>query len=366
MNSLTPVYFPGTDIYSIRQYPVFLLFQNLHLIKPVEDDPAEAGRKSSDTFINSGFCQVHTPCPLGENRSRFLHLVEDIRIRKDDYAAQLSALTLAGTGASYEDEASEASIISSLLDPGGLEAKAEQLKREEELWQARLVLAIGEILDIEDEEIAKNLAVLEDEQTGLFKKLHGDIYSDEEESPFEELSQLESHLITSHSGNLKTRFNSWKTLFFESDLDKGVIFLTQSKDGGEIMLELYEKMTGNPAPLLQGLELPGLVGWNGEEAHAKVTQFTINNSALLELLHGQFTQITTEENYQAKAAELSAAFTETANQWNRHLENAFPAKQYGRIPVSLYIFPRISCKAIAEETMPTPDSSENGLLLIVD
>lgn len=367
MNSLTPVYFPGTDIYSIRQYPVFLLFQKIHLIRPVEDDPVDPGRKPSDTFINSGFCQVHTPCPLGENRSRFLHLVEDIRTRKDDYAAQLSSLTLAGMTRSINNsEDSETSIISSLLSPGVLEAKAEQQKKEEKLWQARLVLAIGEILDIEDEEIARNLATLEDDQAGLFKELHGDSDSVDEESPFAELSQLESNLMTSHSGNINNRFNSWKALYLESGFDNGEIFLTQNKAGGEIILELYEKITGQQAPHLTGLELPGLIGWSGEEAHANVTHYSQNNSELLSRLHGLFTEVAAAGDYPTGQSEINTAFSKTARQWCRQLEIDFPAEEYGRIPVTVHIFPSLSCKAIVGNAEIAGDRSSNGLLVVVD
>ena len=367
MNSLTPVYFPGTDIYSIRQYPVFLLFQRIHLISPVEDDPADPGGKPSDTFINSGFCQVHTPCPLGENRGRFLHLVEDIRTRKDDYAAQLSSLTLAGMTRTIDNnEDSETSIISSLLSPGVLEAEAEQQEREEKLWQARLVLAIGEILDIEDEEIARNLAILEDEQAGLFKELHGDSDSDDEESPFGELSQLESNLMTSHSGNLDNRFNSWKALYLESGFDNGELFLTPSKSGGEIMLELYDKITGLQPPQLTGLELPGLIGWSSEEAYAKAIQYSQDNSDLLSELHGLFTELAAVGDYPTKQSEIDGAFNKTAKKWCEQLEIEFPAQKYGRIPVTLHIFPALSCKAIVGNAEDIDDRSFNGLLVVVD
>ncbi len=162
MNSLNTLYFPGTDIYSIRQYPIFLLFQKIHLINPVEAKIADSNDESTDSFIKSGFCQVHTPCPLGENRNRFLHLVDDIRNRKDDYAAQLSSLVLAGkTGPSAVDEDSEGAILNFLRTPINQQAKLVQVEKEEKLWQARLVLSIGEILDREEEEIARNLAVLD-------------------------------------------------------------------------------------------------------------------------------------------------------------------------------------------------------------
>ncbi len=100
----------------------------------------------------------------------FLHLVEDIRNRKDDYAAQLSSLILASkSGSTAEIEDSEQSIMDSLVTPKDLQEKSLLAAKEEKLWQARLVLAIGEILDQEEEEIARNLAMLDDDQAELLR-----------------------------------------------------------------------------------------------------------------------------------------------------------------------------------------------------
>jgi hypothetical protein len=116
MNSLKTLYYPGTAIISLRQYPIFLLFQNVLILSPVESDPIENGKESPDSFIKSGFCQVHTPHPLGKERNRFLRLVEDIKTRKDDYSAQLSSLTLAAmTAVAGQEEETERSITRSLF-----------------------------------------------------------------------------------------------------------------------------------------------------------------------------------------------------------------------------------------------------------
>jgi len=129
MNSLKTVLFPATVIHSIRQYPIFLLFSQINIIAPVESHEQEMPEESTDTFINSGLCQVDTPCPLGENLDRFLHLVADIRTRKDDYAAQLSSLTLAAMSSSHSSgEQSERAIINEFLTPKRLKRRRKETK----------------------------------------------------------------------------------------------------------------------------------------------------------------------------------------------------------------------------------------------
>lgn len=367
MNSLNTLYFPGTDIYSIRQYPIFLLFQKIHLIKPVEEDPKDSAEESPDSFIKSEFCQVHTPCPLGENRDRFLHLVEDIKNRKDDYAAQLSSLLLASkSGPSTIDVDSERSIINSLLTPQDLQAKSLQAEKEEKLWQARLVLAIGQILDQEEEEIARNLAMLEDDQAWLFKELHGDIEAIEEDSPFAELSQLESNLSAANSGNIKKRYNGWRTLFLESTMQECEIFLTTSQDGGDLLLEAYEKITNLPASCVADLELPGLIGWNSAEAFQSVTSYCEKNKGLLTRIHEALADLSQRETFNEQEIKKDNAFDAISEEWNVQLETVFPAKQFGRVSVKCYLFPGFTCSTLIGKTKSETAKPKNGLLVVVD
>jgi hypothetical protein len=372
MNSLNTLFFPGTEIYSIRQYPIFLLFQKLHLIKPVEDDPAGSGDEFSDSFIKSGFCQVHTPCPLREHRDRFLHLIEDIKNRKDDYASQLSSLVLAAnSGSSAIDEDSERGIIASLLTPDDQKEKALVADKEGKLWQARLVLAIGEILDLEEEEIAANLAILEDDQAGLFRALHGETEELEEDNPFAELNQLENNLVAANTGNIKSRFSAWKTLFFESDMQECEIFLTTSQDGGDLLLELYEQKTNRPAPLFATLELPGLIGWNSTEASQAVASFHEKNRGLLSRIQENFADLSQKDDLLNNEAMNSNAFAAITEEWNTQLENVFPADKFGRIPVRCYLFPGLACSRVIGKLQSKNSQSKNGepkngLLVIAD
>lgn len=367
MNSLDTLYFPGTDINSVRQYPIFLLFQRVHLLIPVEGDPVEGGVESPDSFIKSGFCQVHTPCPLGRDRNRFLHLVEEIKTRKDDYAGQLSSLTLAAMsgGPARAEEESERSIVRSLLPTGEPAAQRQDLDNLEILWQARLVLAIGELLDNEEEEIALNLAQLEDEEKKLFMQLQGEDDRDDEENPFAELTVLKDKLRGSHVGNISNRFKAWKTLFLAATMAECPIFLTTSPDGGDLMLESFEKRTGRPAPLVARLELPAFVGWNSAEAGQTVRDFTADNGALLARLEEKLVaflgMVATPESL---AAEVSA-FTSLNEAWHQLLAADFPEERFGRIQVRIFLFPGFPGAALLGKTPETAKQHSNGLLAVV-
>jgi hypothetical protein len=361
MNSLKTLIFPATAIHSIRQYPIFLLFDKIHMISPVEAGEIDPTENSTDSFINSGLCQVDTPCPLGESRKRFLHLVEDIRSRKDDYAAQLSALTLTGMSSLKETgEESERAIINGFITPKDQSGEQTEKRHEAKLWQARLVLAIGEILDAEEEEIARNLAALEDKTAGLFDALHGETDDLDESSPLSELSQLTSKFSAAHGGNMAKRLTSWTQLFAESKLTDADVFLTTSQDVHDIIVESYNNSAKpDSAPRrLEGLELPGLIGWSEKEAMQAVQEFQANNSQLI----SQFNNVlgALQEDVQTNRDD----WENIVSALNSELENSFPKQHWGRLSVTATIFNRCSISSLLNVTT-TSQPAKNAILLVI-
>jgi hypothetical protein len=365
MNSLNTLYFPGTTVNSLRLYPIFLLFQKVHLLSPVEDSSETGDNESPDSFIKSGFCQVHTPCPLGKDRNRFLRLVADIKAGKDDYAAQLSSLTLAGmNGGSARKEESERSIVRSLTGTEELPAETQEKVEGEKLWQARLVLAIGELLDQEEEEIALNLAVLEDEEKVLFKELQGEDDQEDGENPLAELTRLEGTLRGGSAGNVKNRFKAWRTLFLAGDTKDCPLFLTNGKENGDLLLDTYQQQTGQQAPLVATLELPTFVGWNSDEASNTVHGFAIKNSSMLTTIEERLVELIDQKAITGQQLELANRQSSLSGAWEKLLAADFPAERFGRIPVNFYLFPGQPCTSLIGKASTT-ENQKNGLLAII-
>ncbi len=357
MNSLNTLLFPGTTLHSIRQFPLFLLLRKIHILQPVEDAPETASAEPSDNFIKSGFCQVHTPCPLGESRKRFQHLLKDISSRTDDYAAQLSALTLATLSNSGEKTAlSEREIISSIKTPTQHTTEIKKdAENEERLWQARLVLSIGEILDREEEEIALNLARLEDDEASLFQQLHGvNNISDTEENPFAEISQMKENLRVLHPGSIKNRCRAWKILFSESSQQNSDILLTTIPESVDLLLEEYEKISGNSALEIATLPLPGFIGWEREKACNTALDFHTKHSTLITELEMELSA--------AKNGKNDCLPNKLSKSWESALEQEFPQEQHGRIAAKIYLFPQTSCSTLL---LNSPSSPGGNTIVIV-
>ncbi len=366
MNSLNTLFFPGTNIHSIRQFPLFLLFRKIHILQPVEDDPDTASTESSDNFIKSGLCQVHTPCPLGENRKRFQHLVQDISTRTDDYAAQLSALTLATMSDSNDKSGlSEREIITAIKTPAQHTAEIKKdTEKEEKLWQARLVLAIGEILDKEEEEIARNLAHLEDDEASLFQELHGeDNISDTEDSPFAEISQMKENLRVLHPGSVKNRGKAWKILFSKSNLQDSDILLTTIPESVELLFEEYEKISGNTALEIGKLPLPGFTGWEREKACNATLDFHTKYSTLITELEKDLSAAKNNRELTGQNTKNSCLSADLSKSWESALEQEFPQEAHGRIAATIYLFPQTTCSTLLLNNSSSPDN--NAIVIVV-
>ena len=366
MDTLETLYFPDTVIATDGQSPLFLFFNQVHFLRPVETNEAdEATTGSPDTFMDEGFCQGHTPVPLGADRDRFLHLVHDIEKRKDDYAAQLSALTIASMSAPKKgNEETGFAIVSSLL--GGLdtnEAK-ETAVQQAELWQARLVLAIGEILDREEEEIADALSILDKSETDLFDRLLGKDAEDEEAS-FTDLAQLKEKIDLPRPGMIKNRFKAWLSLYRAGYLPNWWLWTTTRQEAADILLEMYEKKTGTAALPFWQIELPAATGIELQDHMNKITAFKGEAGPLTARIAGEFNRIIQLDL--PTASEPDAVLPEGrawGEQWASLLETHFPAELYGRTPFRFHLLCDLPLPELAGADNPGT-GMRHGILAVI-
>ena len=363
MKTLDTLYFPDTVLPVRQQLPLALFFNTIHLLQPVEDGVKEDGEESSDPsgypFTEMGFCQVHTPSKLGSDRDRFLHLIHDIRNKKDAYVEQLSYLTLASLSvpASRGDNSKQA-ILSSLLQGMGQDDVTGEQERLA-LWQARLVLKIAEILDQEEEELALQLATIDDNEIALFRSLQGEIRESGEEEgveedPFLELLELKQKMNQPRPGMIKNRLRAWTRLYLSGPLpEKPWLWTTRRQEAADILLEQYEKESGQaPLSLLQ-IELPARISQENTDVIREVEQFrTEMQPDLQELAAILGKLVSTEMSIVSDPVSLVPQAQAWQEKWNSRLESSFPASQYGRTPLTIYL--------LAETSFPTLTGEVQG------
>ena len=361
MNSLKTLSFPGTAVASPRLYPLFLFFHNLHFLAPVEADPAANAGESVDSFMNWGFCQVHTPRPLGADHRRFLRLVADITSRGPEYVEQLSSLTLAALP-DREPEETERGIVTSLL-PSATSAHDQEKEKTDPLWQARLLLAIGEVLDREEEEIALSLARFEDEEKKLFQELQGEDDGEELEALLGGLARLDVARRGNSWSSVKQRCQAWKTLFAAlEDIDFPML-LARTREAGDLLREEYQLRTGQEAKILFTLPLPTVIGWSDEEARTALERFVDGNAALLATMTAHLSSLLDlDPTLASQAAPLAAEVREA---WESALDHEFPEERRGRVALSFSFLPGWPIAALLDHPEKQRAAFRNGLLAVL-
>ncbi|WP_457576181.1 hypothetical protein [Desulfomarina sp.] len=366
MKSLHSLYFPETTIYSVRQFPLFLLFSPLHLLRIAEDtlNIHAEGNQATDTFRKAGLCAEHIPAPLGEDLGRFVHLLQDIKNRKDNYGSQLSGLTLAAmSGSDNLSEDSEQQILNSILGRKQPVRKETGKDKQESLWQARLVLALGELLDLEEEEIALQLASLQAEEAELFQELMGDD-APLQDGPARELSLIRQNMDPPHPGNMKKRLESWKQLYREGSVPACDMLVTTEKDVSELIFEFYEKSHQRTAVHLGQVTLPALIHTDIHETVEAIREFRELAMKPLADFSRLIRRLRKSERLEKKI-DFDSVFSEFTPDWEAALETHFPAEKFGRIPAGFFSLANTSIPQLLGAENDS-HSNENVILTLVD
>jgi hypothetical protein len=365
MNLLNSLYFPETNLSSIGQYPFFLLFPTIHLLRIAEHNIHGNGGQATDSFIKAGLCQTHTPSPLGNDLKRFTRLVNDIKNRKDGYASQLATLTLSAMS-SYSQKGGDSrrEIISSLLrrDQDFLEKQEDQ--KNLEIWQARLVLAIGEIVDHEEEGIARQLAIIKDNEFELFRALKGEDEDFEKDNPFEEISLIRSNMNPPATFNMIKRFLSWKRLYREGDIPTCDLLLTTSKDCADNLLESFDTENNGPAVYSGQLLLPAVIGRQETDVIRQIQSYQEQNRGLIKGITEKLLYLNSCEDpaVENSSGSIMSSFNKP---WEKALESHFPENTFGRIALSFYSFSDTPCSTLLGADKQNCPAT-NGLLAVAD
>jgi hypothetical protein len=342
MNSLETLFFPDTVITMGSCSPLFLFYNLVHFLQPVEmENKDRPAAEPPNTFMEKGFCQGHTPAPLGTDRNRFLRLVHDIESRKDDYATQLSSLTIAAMSAPKNSgEDSKQQIMASLLGipDGAKPTEGQTTDKQAELWQARLVLAIGEILDREEAEISDALINLDTSKAEMLDCLLGKDQELEDDALFTDLEQLREKVHLPRSGTIKNRVKAWLSLFQADRLPDWWLWTTNRMEAAEILLEMYQKKTDQVATLFWQLELPEAINVDIQENGVKIDSFRKEVQPFICKIAEKLNNIVRMER--SDLPDPKTVLVESgmlSKQWATFLDAHFPAKLYPRTTLSFFL-----------------------------
>jgi hypothetical protein len=337
MNSLTTMLFPDTNVFRDSLYPVLLLCSPLHYLQPVEP-LAEQRETDTDLFMEKGLCQAHTPALLEEaERQRFLHLIHDLKNRKDDYAAQLSTLTVAELSAPGAGLAGDtrSQIISTLI---GQDSGTADREKTAELWKARLILAIGEVLDQEQEELMASMNLLDASELEMLAELQGDDSAEADEL-LTKIQQVRTDLAKPRQREVKMRFWAWLKLTQCEPAPEVQMWLASSRDAADEVFNLLESRDEQPLPVLK-LAIPGEIGVSPAHLVDQVLHFQSAASPLCEAVSADLQELCNAELVSPAPAELLLPGRDDyVDKWDGLVEELFPRNSHGRAWLTFYLLP---------------------------
>ncbi|MBU0681451.1 MAG: hypothetical protein KKD73_08520 [Proteobacteria bacterium] len=240
MTSLVAYHFPETDITVADVHSQLLFFSQIFHLTPLEQESGEPDE----------LCPAYTPAPLGDDLVRFKQLLAELKGNEAAfYQGRLSNLALEYM--ENRDPKTVQAIISNLHKPGTSAASASEVtsaRIREELWQARLLLKLAEILRQEEKVLAEGLASLEERQAELFQALKG-----------EDLDDLLQSLTATARPKFPVRIESlikaWGRLLLAGDRQPWFVNCF-SGEAAEPFFEVNENISGQRPVRLLRLPLP--------------------------------------------------------------------------------------------------------------
>jgi hypothetical protein len=225
----------------------------------------------------------------------------------------------------------EHQIISSLLGLNANSAEATETAEIEKLWQARLVLKIGEILDREEEEVAQALLFLEDSEADVFNILKGENDSEDEDDLYHDFSKLTAKLGKPRTQAIEKRLRAWFRFIKDAGLPEFTIWSTTRQEIADILFENHEKKHGHPPLRIASIELPARPVTKDTTALEVIENFHSkcdrHSAAFLTMVLNASADLSRDNAFLAFKAE-----------WKTLLDDLFPAASTGRVKVNFYRF----------------------------
>ncbi len=368
MNSFDTLFFPETDIHNDKLYPLLLFFTPLHFLQVVEHGASAAANTEIDLFQKSGLSQAHVPAPLGENRQQFLRLIGDVREQKEDLVDRLRGLTIDSSSAPAGSTSHDFNhgLMSSLLQEYGV--KHASTGADLEIWQARLVLAIAETLDNNEESLQEQLSFFNEEEIAAFRSLQGATDSNEEDL-FGELESIKARLDKTRLRSIAKRIDAWCRLQKTHPLPSVKVWLASTRDSADQIFNRYESAGKVHAVPLLKLALPAHIMASDKYVVEEIEKFQQATADIHQGLVADFERIARAVPYVNDAQQSLLPFdTDWADQWQGVLDESFPASNNGRNDVTFYLLPDQSIAGL----LSLPESSEishgetiHGLLAVL-
>lgn len=366
MNHYEALIFPKTDIFRKEHYPLLLFFTPLHFLQIADPNITNSQiYKESQHFLENGMIKPHIPAPLGENRLQFLRLVGYISERREHCFTKIKKLFTALEPSPVD---TRNLIVSFLLQE--FDIKHQKTEKDLELWRARLVLAMAEILDSDQENVREKLS-----EQDYFNAEITALSSLPEAKGTDEIEfqrQLEDMVAKLEEPQLKNSVNrveAWLHLMKNQPLPPVKVWVAIDRDSGEYLFTRYKSISNtSPVPILK-LAFPSYIDASAKYVVEYIEKFQNETRIIHRGLVEDFEKIIATVPYLRDSHESLLPYgIDWAEQWEEMLDEFFPASAYGRRYSTFFLFPNQSINQLLSMVM-LPDASHDqaahGLLCVL-
>ena len=279
----------------------------------------------------------------------------------------LSALTMAALSDNKARSGGEEryQIISSLLDSKVI---ADSGDRDEQLdlWQARMVLAIAEILIKEKEDLLQEMQLLDAQEIEMLRSLQGETDTDDED-PFAELQRIKADLDGARPREIKIRFQSWLRLMKQAPLPDAQLWLASSPEAGDALFNEFERRSERiPLPILE-LTMPDRIEAGPTYVVSRVSSFLNDSADLRTKMIAELEALVNNSGLSPDSADnLLRSGSEHSGLWAQMIEDHFPAGSHGSASLRFYLLPNCTTSTLLRLEPGRPDKQPaHGLVAVL-
>ncbi|MFH1215605.1 MAG: hypothetical protein V1706_03785 [Pseudomonadota bacterium] len=310
MTSLHALFLPETLLLPEMVRQELFFFDKIYHYQPCEEDATVATDPWKD------ICEGYPPVPFHDDLKRFKQLITELKGNEGEfYSGQLSDLS--SRFSANRDEKSVRSLISSISGKDENKETEAAGKKKEDLWQARLLLKLSEILYEEELEMTQALTAISSREKELFEALKGE----EEEIPFS-LSPIQPPPAAIKP---ELMLKAWAKLFLaDSRLENQQVLACGREEIAERLFDINESLSKQRPVRLLRIPLPTL----NEMTPAEYLDIrhAFRREALVTI--DGFTTLLSETGVKGIGPDTLKNFTGLAADWTRILA-AFTPLQSG-------------------------------------
>ena len=234
----------------------------------------------------------------------------------------------------------------------------------EKLWQDRLVLALAEILDKEEAELAENFSNIDSNELDLFQALKGEMDAEtesDEEDPFAELTRIRSKLSQQRPGTIKRRLQAWKAFYTSGKLAEDFwLWITSNEEAGELLISQYETVSTRVSVPLLRLNVPEQMLMREQDALEAIRQFHKGAATIRQQIIDVLSQIVKQNHLDlVDPVALLPDAGVLARDWNDQAEYYFPESKFGRRSLDFQFLANFSLDQLVRKETTTDGLSHS-------